>query len=106
MNKYNETKQILKNKAVEIRAMKLATSNGFREGRPAGLQWSLVLKKEEYRKMHIAISMARGRTMEQIEPKVREDHKLTDTTLAYIESLRLAILASWEEEMKAKELLK
>ena len=39
------------------------------------LQWALVSTKRTCRHKHIAYSMLRGKTYEQIEPKCREDNK-------------------------------
>ena len=104
MTKSTETKNFLKAKAVEIRTKKNLINDTFREGKePYETQWSLIKDSHAYRKMHIAMSLARGKTMAQIEQKVREDHVLSDKDLAEIEKLRADILASWEAELKAKE---
>jgi len=68
MNKYQYTKQWLKDQAVKIKKIK----KEFKEAqRTYTLTWQLYREKNtskrEYRHRHIAYSLFRGRTMEQIE---------------------------------------
>ncbi len=72
----NLLKNELKAKAAEIRKTRVELKELQRSGQIAGHhQYSLISLKRDYRHRHIAYSMLRGRSYEQIEPKCREDHK-------------------------------
>jgi len=66
----------LKAKAVEIRLTKIRIKELQKSGAFAGnLQYSLISLKKDFRHRHIAASLMRGRSYEQIEPKCRENNK-------------------------------
>lgn len=81
---FKKIKELLKAEALELRAFKAHTKEAQRTKKPEFTTWPeyhkcwlaqpsrLHYKKKEYRHMHIAYCMLRGRTYEQIEPKVRE----------------------------------
>lgn len=65
-------------RAAEIRADKATIKKTQREngsGSAADLQWFILKKKRDYRHVHIAYSMLRGKTYEQIEPKCRKGNE-------------------------------
>jgi len=69
-------KKELKIKAAEIRKTKIQIKELQKSRDYAGkLQYSLLHLKRDYRHKHIAYSMLRGRTYEQIEPKCHENNK-------------------------------
>lgn len=69
-------KDDLKIKAAKIRKDKIKTKTRQKAGEYAGdLQYSLLKQRRDYRHRHIAYSMLRGRTYDQIESKCREDNK-------------------------------
>lgn len=69
-------KQELKQFALELHNDKADLKKTQRETGYAGnLQFSLHVKKREYRHKHISYSMMRGRTYEQIEQKCAENNK-------------------------------
>lgn len=69
--KLKELKEIVKEKAATIKALKLETKEYQRKcgGSCGGRQWKLQILKRDYRMHHIAYSMLLGRTHEQIEGK-------------------------------------
>ena len=48
---------------------------GLEKGCPSTLQYKLLGKRRNYRHRHIAYSLMRGRTYEQIEPKCAEGNE-------------------------------
>lgn len=65
-----EVKQILKNTAVEIKELK-----STRKDVPDGYVPGLLNKQYEYRHLHIAYCLVRGRTIDQIEkPRPGNEH--------------------------------
>lgn len=75
INTYKETKTYLKALAQEIKTLK-----SQRKQHNNGLVPGLSQKQREYRYKHIAMSLFRGKTIEQIEPTCRNDY---DTKLAH-----------------------
>ena len=80
---YRVLKLELKQAALELRATKAdikATQKEHGSGAACTQQYTILKMKRSYRHKHIAYSMMRGKTYEQIEPKCREgnepDHKL------------------------------
>ena len=80
---FRTLKQELKQLASELRDDKLDIKKTQKEngsGSASLQQYQILKKKRTYRNKHIAYSLMRGRTYEQIEPKCREgngpDHKL------------------------------
>ena len=68
----------LKLMAADLRADKTEIKKTQKEngsGSAAILQWKLLGAKYSYRHRHIAYSMLKGKTYEQIEPKCRENNK-------------------------------
>jgi hypothetical protein len=74
-SKMKELKALLKEKAAEIRNKKRETKEYQRKhcGRCGGRQWTLFAMKEDYRVHHVAYSLMRGKTIEQIEPNASTD---------------------------------
>lgn len=73
-----QMKEWLKAEAIELRKLKNAIKIEARAGHigAAGtLQSNLFCKKDEYRHKHIAYSMAKGKTYEQIESSVIYGHE-------------------------------
>jgi len=69
-------KEELKALAAEIRKNNIETKKLQKAGEYAGhLQYSRISLKKDFRHKHIAASLLRGRTYEQIEPKCRENNK-------------------------------
>ena len=69
-------KEELKSIAAEIRKNNIETKELQKTGKYAGnLQYSRISLKKNFRHKHIAASLLRGRTYEQIEPKCRENNK-------------------------------
>jgi hypothetical protein len=84
-------KEYVKSEAAELKAYKLATKEAQRTQTPKFNGWSgpncnytscwlympsiLLAKKEEFRAMHIAYSMLRGRTYEEIESNAKTPPK-------------------------------
>lgn len=78
-----ELKQHIKELAKEIREKK-----GLRKSSQYGLVPGLDRLRYEARHHHIAYCLLRGRTMEQIEPKTREDNK---PHTSYIDEIKASI---------------
>lgn len=77
--KMKELKALLKEKATVIRNKKRETKEYQRKhgGCCGGRQWTLIQLKQDYRHHHIAYSMLRGKTIEQIEgPNSNGDYSL------------------------------
>jgi hypothetical protein len=75
-------KKNLKIMAQELREMKQERSAGMRAGKyMGGLQWTIETKKEEYRYIHIAYSMIRGREYKEIENKIRYENGISQAKL-------------------------
>lgn len=75
-------KNDLKNIASEIRKQKserCSANNGFVYG--------LAKNQRDFRIKHIAYCLVRGRKMEEIEGKVREDNKLSEWELSVINKM-------------------
>lgn len=75
---YQTLKQELKQLASELHDDKAeikATQKENGSGAASIQQYRIHYKKRDCRHKHIAYSMMRGRTYEQIEPKCREDNK-------------------------------
>lgn len=74
-NKMKELKDLLKQKATEIRNLKCETKEYQRKhgGSCGGRQWTLQRMKSDYRHHHIAYSEMRGKTRDQIEPNSYDD---------------------------------
>jgi hypothetical protein len=79
MTKMQELKALLKEKATEIRNKKIETKEYQRKcgGSCGGRQWTLRLMRADYRKHHIAYSMLRGRSYEEIEPTCHNEIDLS-----------------------------
>jgi type I site-specific restriction-modification system R (restriction) subunit len=78
LKNYQTLKQELKQLAVELKTDKIDIKNTQKECGPGSasiLQYQIRKKKHIYRHKHIAYSMMRGRTYEQIESKCRENNK-------------------------------
>lgn len=75
--KMQELKALLKTKATKIRECKRETKEYQRKhgGSCGGRQWRLIAMKSSYRSHHIAYSMLRGRTIDQIEPVTNSDNE-------------------------------
>ena len=88
--KLKETKEWLKNEATKIRKTKHAYKDAQRNGR-FHLIWDLALQlgtmKDGYRYRHIAYSLYRGRTMEQIE-KPKKSLPIMDIIDGYLDEIR------------------
>jgi len=81
-SKLIELKEEQKSLAKRIREQKEEVKNTQRSGSFAWQHQALLLKMQrEYRHKHIAYSMLLGRTMEQIEPKVREHNEPSMATV-------------------------
>lgn len=94
-----DLKALLKEKAKEIRALKLKIKDTQRKGEYAGSdQWKLVLEKSAFRHHHIAYCELRGRTRDQIE-KPSEDNLPSETKISNIK----AIYGNWPERKAEKE---
>lgn len=67
--KMQELKDLLKQKATEIRELRIETKEYQRKhgGCCNGRQWKLQRMKQDYRAHHIAYSMLRGKTLDEIE---------------------------------------
>lgn len=67
--KMQELKDLLKQKATEIRNYRSETKEYQRKhgGCCGGRQWTLYIMKQEYRHYHIAYSMLRGKDYKDIE---------------------------------------
>ena len=75
---YYTLKQALKTTASQLRDDKANIKITQKEGGSGAactLQYNLIGKKRSYRHCHIAYSMMRGRSYEEIENKCREDNK-------------------------------
>jgi len=75
---YLTLKSELKQLAAELHADKAdikATQKESGSGAACTQQYQILKKKKECRHKHIAYSLMRGRTYEQIESKCREDNK-------------------------------
>jgi hypothetical protein len=73
---YQTLKQELKQLASELRNDKIAIKAHQKEYGAAGYQQCAIFKKKRTcRQKHIAYSMMRGRSYEQIEPKCREGNE-------------------------------
>lgn len=73
-----EFKQEQKQGAEEIREYRLEVKKAQRDrrfGRSDPDPWSLYTKSQKWRHRHIAYCMLRGKTYEEIEPKVRDDNE-------------------------------
>lgn len=73
--KRNELKKQLKDKALLIRGLKKEIAENHQTGNSdlaSRQQSELHYRKLEYRWMHIAYSMLRGKTIEQIEPRRKQ----------------------------------
>jgi hypothetical protein len=82
----NELKEDIKSRARKIRAIRQEVKADLRAGKPAN-QNELEAKKLEYRYRHVAYSLIRGKTREQIEKKVRPGNELDEELLKmYIEA--------------------
>lgn len=71
-------KEQLKQSAEELRSDKdtiKKMQKGEVKGDPSTLQYKLVGKRRTHRHKHIAYSMMRGRTYEQVEPKCAEGNE-------------------------------
>lgn len=71
-------KEELKQLAVELHSEKIDLKKNQREGAivaACALQYSILKNRMDCRHKHIAYSMMKGRTYEQIEPKCKEDNK-------------------------------
>lgn len=84
-------KKELKELASTIRTMKKA-----RCAENHGFIYGLDTNQRNYRVKHVAYCLARGRTMEQIEPKVREGNELSKWELEIIAKI-IAIVNAPEE---------
>lgn len=81
-----EMKTWLKENGKAIRALKLEIKESMRANNGCGgLQWTHEIMKDKYRNNHIAYSMARGKTYEQIESYTRPD--TTTPNWSYINDL-------------------
>ncbi len=87
--KFTELKQHIKDLAKEIKEKK-ALRKGAQNGYVSGLD----RLRYEARHHHIAYCLLRGRTMEQIESKTREDNK---PSTSYIEEIKSKIEPREEE---------
>lgn len=68
MENLKEMKQWLKENGALIKESKIEMKTAMRSGNYAGcIQNDLIMMKRIYRQRHIAYSMARGKTYEQIE---------------------------------------
>jgi len=73
---FKTLKEELKEMAVKIKETKIETKDTQKKGEYAGsLQYALLKFRREYRHKHIAYSLMRGRSYEQIEPKCREGNE-------------------------------
>ena len=96
---YKETKDYLKALALEIRELK-STRKQWKDGYVPGL-WS---KQRDYRIKHIAMSMFRGKTIEEIEPTARYEYPSkaywVNEANAYLEKLVYSREAEDEEVLR------
>jgi len=76
MRNIDKLKSWLKEEAVQIRKLKIATKNAQREGKreASSLQCRLHYKRQDYRHHHIAYCELLGRTRDQIEPYYRPEN--------------------------------
>lgn len=77
-----ECKQLLKDQAKLIRDLKSQRKSNY-----SGYVPGLDSERRSYRLRHIAYCLARGRTLEQIEPKVAYYNELTKWDMSVIDSI-------------------
>jgi hypothetical protein len=87
MSKYSVIKSELKALASQIRSLKASFKTSQRESHGGG-DWNIRGEQKQlsfdYRHMHLAYGLIRGRTMEQMEAKVAEGN---EPSMAYVEKL-------------------
>ena len=96
MNKYQQLRSELKDLAKRIRHNRMALKEYQRShyGNHGALGIVLNKLRWEYRHKHIAYCLMRGRTIEQIEGKTRDDNRRDDELISkYCEDYRLEIAA-------------
>lgn len=84
----------LKVLALEIRQLK-STRKSCKNGYVSSLGWT----QNEYRIKHIARCILRGRTIEQIEPKLRDEN---DPNHGYVRKQAFAIVTKVMEEVNGE----
>lgn len=87
MKKIKELKCICKNKVAEIRAEK---RKNYADPNWRGDRWTVQCLGQDYRRHHIAYCLLRGRTYEQIEPKVHDQNKISSKDWERIEAIKAA----------------
>ena len=92
--KYQELKQELKELAASIRKGK-----NQRKSSPNGYVSGLDYARHIYRHKHIVYCMLRGKTIEQIEPKVRQGNERCELTIVrFYDQYRIEDKAEVENE--------
>lgn len=85
MRKIKELKCICKNKVAEIRAEK---AKNYADPNWRGDRWTVQCLGQDYRRHHIAYCLLRGRTYEQIEPRVLDQNKISARDWERIEAIK------------------
>jgi len=81
----------LKVLAIEIRELK-STRKSCKNGYVSNLGW----KQNEFRIKHIARCILRGRTIEQIEPKLRDEN---DPNHSYVRKMAASVVSKITQEV-------
>ena len=80
-----DLKEECKKLALEIKQTKIRIKEMQKKGEYAGAnQYALIFLKRDYRHRHIAYCLLRGRKIEEIEKKTREENKPNQTLIQEI----------------------
>ncbi len=96
--KMSEAKELIKKLAIEIKETKKEIKKREKERQYAGAwQSSLIREKSQYRELLIAYSLAKGRTLEQIESKHKVDEnkrRLNPPNMSNVNAILAGLLMS------------